>query len=84
MQLNSVFHEDLLLWTQPKTEILIFAHVGKLLAFDINQGKLHLLEKAAKKLGVETVVQTRLCDLREVPVSRLFWQSMYVTIFKFV
>eukprot|EP00250_Pteridium_aquilinum_P014071 c21761_g1_i1 orf=56-1726(+) len=36
---------------------------GKLLAIDIHKGKLQLLLDAAKRLGVESLVTTHLCDL---------------------
>lgn len=36
---------------------------GKLLAIDIHRGKLHLLQEAAKHLGVESVVTTQLSNL---------------------
>ena len=76
---HSVFYEALLL-TLVQAEFLTLC-VGKVLAFDINQGKLHLLEKAAKKLGVENVVQTCLCDLREVPVIQVLLHNAILLYF---
>lgn len=49
-----------------------FLEAGKVLAVDINEGRLRILEEAAEQLGVSNIVSTLCCDLRNYTVSILF------------